>query len=232
MTDDRSLERAARSWLEEGPTQAPDRPVDAALSRIQTTRQERGSLVPWRLPTMSTPARVLAAAALVAVVGFGAIVAITRPLPGPGSTPSPMHTTTVSAAPTQTSIEAYRAARDELCIGMRSPAGQLRTRVLLVWDGSITAAQRADWIDALRSYGGLYDVLITNLGELEPPAELVQEHATNIADFQTIRAMIATTADHLEAGEDALAQAVDAATDPIGQRIKQWEIDNGLAICP
>ena len=41
MTDDRSLERAARSWLEEGPTRAPDRPVDAALARIQTTRQER-----------------------------------------------------------------------------------------------------------------------------------------------------------------------------------------------
>ena len=57
MTDDRSidraLERAARSWIEEGPTRAPDRPVDAALSRIQTTNQERDLRILWRLPTMN-----------------------------------------------------------------------------------------------------------------------------------------------------------------------------------
>src|SRR5262249_45014914 len=41
MTDDRSIDRAARSWLEAGPTQAPDPAVDAALLRIQTTNQER-----------------------------------------------------------------------------------------------------------------------------------------------------------------------------------------------
>ena len=52
MTDDRSLERAARSWLESGPTEAPDRAVDAALLRIQTTRQDRVTPVPWRLPKM------------------------------------------------------------------------------------------------------------------------------------------------------------------------------------
>ena len=33
MTDDRSLERAARSWLESGPTQAPERAVEAASLR-------------------------------------------------------------------------------------------------------------------------------------------------------------------------------------------------------
>ena len=41
MTDDRSLERAARSWLEVGPTEAPERAVEAALLRIDTTPQER-----------------------------------------------------------------------------------------------------------------------------------------------------------------------------------------------
>ena len=43
MTDersiDRALERAARSWIEVGPTRAPDRPVEAALALIQTTNQ-------------------------------------------------------------------------------------------------------------------------------------------------------------------------------------------------
>ena len=54
MTDDRSLERAARSWLENGPTEAPDRAVEAALLRIETTPQERDWHVPWRLPKMTT----------------------------------------------------------------------------------------------------------------------------------------------------------------------------------
>ena len=70
MTDDRSLERAARSWLEAGPTQAPDRAVEAALLRIETTPQERDLRIPWRLPMMTTPAR-LAAAAVIGVLLLG-----------------------------------------------------------------------------------------------------------------------------------------------------------------
>jgi hypothetical protein len=63
MTDDRSLERAARSWIEVGPTRAPDHAVEAALARIQTTPQER-DWFPWRFPAMFTPARVTVAAVL------------------------------------------------------------------------------------------------------------------------------------------------------------------------
>ena len=70
MTDDRSLERAARSWLENGPTEAPDRAVEAALLRIETTPQERDLRIPWRLPKMTTPARV-AAAAVIGVLAVG-----------------------------------------------------------------------------------------------------------------------------------------------------------------
>ena len=58
MTDDRSLERAARSWLEIGPTQAPDAPSSRPSLRIQTTTQDRDLRVPWRLPAMFTPARL------------------------------------------------------------------------------------------------------------------------------------------------------------------------------
>ena len=70
MTDDRSLERAARSWLEEGPTRAPDRPVDAALARIQTITQERDLRIPWRPRTMMDR---LAVAAVSAVLAIGAL---------------------------------------------------------------------------------------------------------------------------------------------------------------
>ena len=72
MTDDRSLERAARSWIEVGPTQAPDRAVEAALLRIDTTPQERDLRIPWRFPTMTIcpPRR----AAIVGVVLVGGAV--------------------------------------------------------------------------------------------------------------------------------------------------------------
>ena len=50
MTDDRSLERAARSWIEVGPTRAPEPAVQAALLRIQTTSQER-DLDPVEVPS-------------------------------------------------------------------------------------------------------------------------------------------------------------------------------------
>ena len=98
MTDDRTLERAARSWLEEGPTQAPDRAVDAALSRIESTRQERDLRIPWRLPTMFNNRLVAAAIALVLIVGGGAIV-LTRNTGIGGPTGAPT-TSPATAAPT------------------------------------------------------------------------------------------------------------------------------------
>jgi hypothetical protein len=100
MTDDRSLERAARSWLEMGPTEAPDHAVDAALVRIQTTPQERDWHVPRRNRVMSLPARLVAAAIAIAVVAVGGLF-VFRPggsIVG-GSPVTPVHT----PAPTPTS---------------------------------------------------------------------------------------------------------------------------------
>jgi hypothetical protein len=95
MNDDRSLERAARSWIEEGPTRAPDRPVDAALRTIESTPQERDLRIPWRLPTM-TPLTRLAGAALVAVIAAGAVFLALRPSSDVGG-PSPQPTATSNA---------------------------------------------------------------------------------------------------------------------------------------
>ena len=105
MTDDRSLERVARSWLEAGPTEAPDRAVEAALLRIQTLPQERDLRIPWRLPKMTTPARV-AAAAVIGVLAIGGALFVLRPgdssVGGPGRTPSSTPTPTTSPTPAPT----------------------------------------------------------------------------------------------------------------------------------
>ncbi len=84
MTDDRSIERAARAWLEEGPTRAPDRSVELALARIQTTTQDRNRLVVPRLPTMSVR---FAAASALALLVLGLALTFT-PMGGPGGRPS------------------------------------------------------------------------------------------------------------------------------------------------
>jgi hypothetical protein len=106
MTDDRSLERAARSFIESGPTRAPERAVEDALFRIETTSQERGLRVPWRI-TMTTPARVAAAAVIGVLAIGGALFLIGRAgqsnVGGPGASASP------SASPTS-SVPASIAA--------------------------------------------------------------------------------------------------------------------------
>jgi hypothetical protein len=73
MTDDRTLDRAARSWLEEGPTRAPDRPVEAALAWIQTISQERDLHLPWIAWRPKTMFDRLAVAAMAAVLAIGAV---------------------------------------------------------------------------------------------------------------------------------------------------------------
>jgi hypothetical protein len=102
MNDDRTLERTARSWLEEGPAEAPDRAVDAALSRIQTIGQERELRLPWRDAFM-TRYLLPVAAALIVVIGVAAYLATrTSSSVGPAPTPTPIPTATPAptAAPT------------------------------------------------------------------------------------------------------------------------------------
>jgi hypothetical protein len=107
MTDDRSLERAARSFIESGPTRAPERAVEAALFRIKTTSQERGLRVPWRI-TMTTPARVGAAAVIGVLAIGGALFLIGRAgQPNVGGPPS--ESVSPSASPTS-SVPASIAA--------------------------------------------------------------------------------------------------------------------------
>ena len=89
MTDDRTLERAARSFIEPGPTRAPEAAVQRALLQIQTTPQERDLRIPRRFSTMSMPARVAAAAAIGVLAIGGATFLLGRSGQSGVGTPGP-----------------------------------------------------------------------------------------------------------------------------------------------
>jgi hypothetical protein len=148
MTDDRSLERAARSFIEPGPTRAPEAAVEAALLRIQATPQERDWHVPRRIQTMSTPARV-AAAAVIGVLAVGATMFVIRPVsPDVGTKPSAP--TATSPAPSSGIPAPSESASNAALI----PAGMYATDPVAVADivasidadGALTAGQRTDLI--------------------------------------------------------------------------------------
>jgi len=86
---DRSLERAARAFIEIGPTQAPEHAVEAALLRVQSTPQERDLAIPWRTPRMNRLSLAGAAVAtIVAIVLGGAYLLNGQRPPDVGASPS------------------------------------------------------------------------------------------------------------------------------------------------
>jgi hypothetical protein len=125
MTDDRSLERAARSFIESGPTQAPERAVEAALLRIETTSQERNLRVPWRI-TMTIPARVAAAAVIGVLAIGGTLFLIGRAgqpsVGGPGPSPTTAGSPSPSASPSPSPSASASATPARMPDG-RLPAG-------------------------------------------------------------------------------------------------------------
>ena len=173
MTDDRSLERAARSWIEAGPTQAPDRAIEAALLRIQTTSQERDLRIPWRLPKMTTPARV-AAAAVIGVLAIGGAFYLISPGgrsnvggPGPSPTLSPSASAVASssgalvpAAAPATTLGDWQAMSDGAITGLCGANEHIQLSI--------------DWQD------GLHTWIQTNAGNQVLKSETLQAPAGEI----------------------------------------------------
>lgn len=170
MTDDRTLERAARSWIEVGPTRAPDEAVEAALLRIQSTPQERDWL-PWRFPTMTPALRlallvgaiVVVLAGLSLVAGFGAPApAVTPPSSAPSTSPSasPSASAVVPVRMPQTLLGDWQAEVDTLIQNVANPGEAIQ--LSLDWDGGETA-----WIQPPRG-----DNVYTSISIAAPEGEL------------------------------------------------------------
>ena len=78
MTTDRDFDRIAMAWLADGPEELSDRVLDAVVDEIHVTRQRHALRLPWRFPSMTTPARV-AAAAVIGVLAVGGALFVLQP---------------------------------------------------------------------------------------------------------------------------------------------------------
>ncbi len=90
--NEKEFDRAARAWLDDGPTRISDRALLSALEEVHTTRQRRVLWPAWIPSRMTTVTKLFAAAAavlLVAVVGY-------QFLPGNGGVGGPSSTTLAS----------------------------------------------------------------------------------------------------------------------------------------
>jgi hypothetical protein len=235
MNDEQRFDRTARTWLEDGPTRAPDRPVVAALAEVSTTSQERDLRVPWRFTDMPMLLRVAAAAIVIAVIGGGALFLL-RPsdVPGVGVQPTmePSPTVSASPSPSVSSVEAYVAARNAICDSAVRDTDPYKERYVGVFDGSLSDADRADWVAALDASHARFVLMIEQLDALEPPAVLAADDADIVEAYRQQVVLVKQVADRLRDHRDADAAAADLATEPLGDRIGNWEREHVLHNCP
>jgi len=143
MTTERDFDRIASAFMADGPDELSDRVLDAVVDQIHLTRQRRASRVPWRFPTMTSPARV-AAAALVGVLAVGGVFFILgRPSqsgvggPSPAASPSAVSSATGQASPSASAIvvpaltQTFTSARNGFAVSY--PAGWTVTAATQPW---------------------------------------------------------------------------------------------------
>ncbi len=149
MTDDRLIERTARSWLEEGPTRAPDHAVQAALDRIETTPQERDWPIPWHRPVPAVDiwirltGRTIAGIAVIAAILIGGVLLLQRgPDQGPATSPSPNATPSVTPVLSPSpSVSAQAGGQPVLTASFISPRNGFSVRYPGDWAATPAAAR-------------------------------------------------------------------------------------------
>ena len=140
MTTRDDLDRVLGEWLAEGPTRAPDWPIDRAIAHARTHPRPPDPLGFLRAPAF--PAQVAAfnprpallfAAALLLALGATALVVGSRPSPSPVVVPSPSSSPPPTALPSAALTPSLLAPiHVELDVAAGEPAS-----VDIVYDGEV-----------------------------------------------------------------------------------------------
>jgi hypothetical protein len=232
MTDDRSLERAARSWIDAGPTRAPERVIEGALLKVQTTGQERELRIPWRLPAMLTPTRLAAAAVIGALVLGGAIIMSAGSKPNV-VTPTPSVEASPSSGPSAQgpTLATYKADRDGICGPATQQVVVLNEKAALL-DPTTRPGDTARMVVNLTQVVGVATDATDALALLRPPSFAATDHAADVTRHRDSIAILSRAIAKLQAGEVAAGLAMTDATEPISVLERAFEQKYGLAGCP
>lgn len=207
MTDDRSLERAARIWIEDGPTVAPVRAVEAALDRIESTSQERAWEGAWRMPIMNAATKIAGLAAVVVVAGAGALLLFGGGRGGFGSPPTPEPSVSASVAPSDAPSPATSAA----------PASNSSTPSASASFDPWDPAAYTEWSTHTSE---IYGLQIGHPGGWTvTPAVREWQMESDAADFLT------EAADAFVAPDEEIRVSVWAVTVEAGTTLREWVAD-------
>lgn len=187
---DRTFERAVLDWLDDGSDRTPPPAIDAVLLAVKTTPQDRAFLRPRRFITMPTSLRLAAAAALVAVVGYGALSYFGRDLgagaPAPSSTATRAPTAASTASPSVYTSPSPAVFTSPLYgYTLTTPAGWSATAAGIRWPAETTV--EALFMDAFRapvSQGENFDdvyVAAQAIPEGTSPEEWLLDYAARMA---------------------------------------------------
>jgi hypothetical protein len=126
MSTDRDITRIVRSWLRTDETDSADRVLGTVLDRLDATPQRTATWWPARrISQMNTTVKLVvgvAAAVLVALVGFTIVngTAVGGPAPTPSPEPTPAPTPAARQLPSVGDLEAGTYRVDDAGITLRS----------------------------------------------------------------------------------------------------------------
>jgi hypothetical protein len=236
MNDDRSVERAARSFIEPGPTRAPDAAVERALRMIQTTPQERDLRIPRREITMNGLTRFFALGATAAAVVIGAIVVgprlsgSTTGAPTPTVSPSATSTAPVPSLRADQAFEDYRTARNLIC--SNGTFEMQKADLTGLYDETISPERRAAVNAGAQQVADAVTAVADELEALRPPPDLAEAHLADVTHEQDLAAIFRKAATLLKEGKIREATAMEHALEAVGELRHPFEVTNRLTPCP
>jgi len=233
MNAGRDVEELISRWLsEQAPERAPDRVLDLAGHTIDRTKQRR-TVVAWKEPTMTSTARLFAAAAVLIVAVAGAAwigrataeVGVPPPIPSPTVAPSP------SSSASAVTIATYRVARDAYCTPANTHLIALNDQIGKL-DPTKSDSDRVAVAALLDQIVTLAADEVQHLAAIPAPPEIAAEHAADIEHHRDSGAILNEALLLLRAGKVTEANAVADATVPLSSMEQQFEAKYGLAGCP
>lgn len=171
MNQNADFDRIAQTWLQDGPTEMPDRSLQAALDEVHVTSQQRFGAARRAIPMNGNTWRVAAAAVIGLLIILGGITFLGGRQGGVGGPPAA--TPSLAPSPSPSASPAPPAMLEAAPLVACSPSGGAPNCLAPgtyrlsgdVWPGEITMEVPAGWFEWLPyTDHDAYDALLVDAG--------------------------------------------------------------------